>query len=276
VDKKLESRRTQVSLLDQAVAAQKISRVKRLIAQTKKATKVDRTGEEEEAIRAAVDYLTAAILAAIDQLNALLEEVIHIPANGAPELLTRKVQQMSRDVQELGRVGKAVPAQRTQLALWEERLRSLPIPSTSSPKPAPLHQLVEREYWTTKLCPLCAADHGQQCVILDGPRTGQLRGTPHADRLRLLIEDTEKRQTEEGKETQTVWQAYDVACPVCQQKPGSWCQSSGRPHAPRSKRAKDFTQQKKPHPEPKTISEISPKPAPRAPAPMIYDDPRGE
>ncbi|MFD7498321.1 cell division protein ZapB [Streptomyces sp. NPDC059832] len=244
VEKEVESRRTQVSLLDQAVAAQKVSQVKSLIAQAKKATKVDQTGEEKEAIRAAVDYLAAAIPAAIDRLNTLLEEVSHIPANGDPELLTRKVQQMSREADELGRVGRGVPHQRAQLALWEERLRSLLVLPPRSPTPGPLHQLVGRGYWTTKMCPLCAADHGQQCVILDGPRTGQLRGTPHADRLRLLIGDIEERQTE-GKETRTVWQAYDVTCPACQQKPGAWCRTSGRPHALRSKRAADFTQQKR-------------------------------
>ncbi|MFH8476254.1 hypothetical protein [Streptomyces sp. NPDC018000] len=117
VEKEVESCRTQVSLLDQAVAAQKVSQVKSLIAQAKKATKVDQTGEEEEAIRAAVDYLAAAIPAAIDRLNTILEEVSHIPANGDPELLTRKVQQMSREADELGRVGKGVPHQRAQAVL---------------------------------------------------------------------------------------------------------------------------------------------------------------
>ncbi|MEK8141638.1 hypothetical protein NKH18_00630 [Streptomyces sp. M10(2022)] len=73
-EKEVESRRTQVSLLNQAVAAQKISQVKDLIAQTKRVTKVDRTGEEETAIRAAVDHLAAAIPAAVDRLNALLKK----------------------------------------------------------------------------------------------------------------------------------------------------------------------------------------------------------
>ncbi|MGW8668791.1 zinc finger domain-containing protein [Streptomyces niveus] len=247
-EKEVESRRTQVSLLDQAVAAQKISQVKSLIAQTKKATKVDQTEEEERAIRAALAYLAVAIPAAIDRLNALLEEVSHIRANGDPELLTRKVRQMSGEADELRRVGKGVPHQRAQLALWEERLRSLLVPPPGSPTSVPSHQLVGRGYWTAKMCPLCAADCGRQCVILDGPRTGQLRGTPHADRLRLLTGDFEKCQTE-GKEAQTVWQSYDVTCPVCHQKPGAWCRTPGRPHALRSKLAADFTQQKRQKPE---------------------------
>ncbi|MEV4975964.1 zinc finger domain-containing protein [Streptomyces scopuliridis] len=247
VEKELESRRTLISLLDQAVDTRKFNQIQSLIKQAKKATKMDQTRREKEAIHAAVDYLAAEIPATVNRLNGLLEEVSLIPANGAPEPLIRKVQQISQEIDELGRAGKGVPHQRAQLALWEERLKSLLVLPPASPAPVPLHQLVGRGYWTTKVCPLCGADHGQQCVILDGPRTGQLRGTPHADRLRLLIGEIEERQTEDIRRTPTVWQVYDVTCPVCEKKPGAWCRTPGRPHELRYKLAADFTQQRKPN-----------------------------
>ncbi|WEH43993.1 hypothetical protein [Streptomyces sp. AM 2-1-1] len=248
-EKEAESRRTEVHELNQAVAAEKLSQVKSLIAQVKKATKVDRTMEEEAAIRAAAEYLTAAIPAALAHLNKLLEEVSRIPANGDPDLLALKVQQMTHGADELARAGKKVRHQRAEISLWKERLESLLALPPRSPVPGPLHQLVGRGYWTTKTCPLCGADRGQQCVTLGGPRTGQLRGTPHADRLRLFLREIGDRKTEETGRAPTIWQVYDVTCPACQKGPGAWCLSPGRPHTRRYQLAADFTQQRKPNTE---------------------------
>ncbi|MEV5295426.1 hypothetical protein AB0K64_29910 [Streptomyces sp. NPDC053741] len=245
--KEIESRRTLMSLLDQAVGARKVSQMQSLIKQAKKATKVDRTKQEEEAIRAAADCLAAEISATVDRVNVLLGELSRFPASGDPDSLMRRTQQISQDVDELARVGKGVTHQRAQLALWEERVKSLLVLPSGAPAPGPLHELVGRGYWTVKMCPLCGADHGQKCVILDGPRTGQLRETPHADRLRLFLGEIEERQTEDAGGTTTVWQAYDVTCPVCQKGPGAWCRALGRPHSLRYKLAADFTQQRKPN-----------------------------
>ncbi|XXZ47424.1 hypothetical protein AAGT00_00245 (plasmid) [Streptomyces cavourensis] len=225
--------------------------MKSLIAQVKKATKVDRTREEEAAIRAAGEYLTAAIPAAIDRLSDLLEEVSRIPANGDPELLTLKVRQIAHETDELARVGKSVRHQRAELSLWKDRLDSLLVLPPGSLAPGPLHQLVGRGYWTAKTCPLCGADRGQQCVTIEGPRARQLRDTPHADRLRLFLTETEERKKEESGKAPTVWQVYDVTCPVCHKEPGDWCRSPGRPHALRYKLAAEFTQQRKPNLESK-------------------------
>ncbi|MFJ1799042.1 hypothetical protein [Streptomyces sp. NPDC088180] len=248
-EKEVESRRTEVHKLNQAVAAEKLSQVKSLIAQVKKATKIDRTREEEAAIRAAAEYLTAATPAAIAHLNELLEEVSRIPANCDPDLLALKVQQITHETDELTRVGKNVRHQRAELSLWKERLESLLVLPPHSPVPGPLHQLVGRGYWTAKACPLCRADRGQQCVTLGGPRTGQLRDTPHADRLRLFLREIGDRKAEETGRASTIWQVYDVPCPACQKGPGTWCRSPGRPHTRRYQLAADFTQKRKPNTE---------------------------
>ncbi|MGW3303988.1 zinc finger domain-containing protein [Streptomyces rubiginosohelvolus] len=248
-EKQWESRRTELRGLNQAVTAEKLSKVKSLIAQVRKATKVDRTEEEEAAIRSAAEYLTTAIPAALAHLGHLFVEIRRIPASGDPELLAANVQQISQATDELARVGKRVDQQRAELSLWEDRLDSLTVLTPGSTATGPLHHLVGRGYWTAKSCPLCQSDQGQQCVTLDGPRAGQPRDTPHADRLRLFLgEAGEPKRDGEGK-APTVWQVYDVTCPVCEREPGLWCQSSGRPHAPRYRLAAEFTQQKKPNRE---------------------------
>ncbi|MFH9118372.1 zinc finger domain-containing protein [Streptomyces globisporus] len=264
-EKEIESRRAEVHRLNRAVAAEKLSQVKSLITEVKRATKVDRTGEEEAAIRAAAEYLTAAIPAALTRLNGLLEEVSRIPANGDAELLALKIQQITHETDELARVGKGVRHPRAELSLWKDRLESLLVLPPGSPAPGPLHQLVGRGYWTAKTCPLCGADRGQQCVTLDGPRAGQLRDTPHADRLRLFLREIGERKSEESGSPSTVWQVYDVTCPACRKEPGAWCRSPGRPHALRYKLAAEFTQQRKPHLETKSSQQDVYLAAPDAP-----------
>ncbi|MFF9593838.1 hypothetical protein ACF1FX_32420 [Streptomyces sp. NPDC014646] len=246
VENKVRSRRTLVSRLNQAVADQKTSEVKALHPRVKRATKVDRTTEEEKTVRAAADYLAAAASAATEHLDTLLEDIGRIPANTDRQLLKSKVQQLLQKAAELGKLGEIGEHRRAQLDLWSERLMYAPYPPQAPTKlsreqHAPLHQLVGRGYWTTKPCPLCKADCGQQCVIHEGNRAGQVRTVPHAERLRPIIQELEEQQKEQQGEARTVWQVYDVTCPSCGQEAGAWCRTSGKPHHRRSKLAAEFT-----------------------------------
>ncbi|MFI9630235.1 hypothetical protein [Streptomyces sp. NPDC052042] len=243
MEKKAEARRTLFSRLNQAVADQQTAEVRALLLEAKTATKADRTEEEETAVRAATDYLAAAVPAATKRLDALLEDISRIPANTDPRLLKPKVQQLFEEASAIGKLGEHRQA---RLELWSERLLYMPFPPRT---PTPLkaresaspHEVAGRGYWTTRPCPCCKADRGQKCVINDGSRAGQVRQVPHADRLRPIIEELKEQQENQRGEIRTVWQVYDVTCPVCRQEAGTWCLTPGRPHQPRSKPAAEFT-----------------------------------
>ncbi|MFI7103220.1 hypothetical protein ACIBK8_28170 [Streptomyces sp. NPDC050161] len=252
VEKEVESRRTLISRLNRAVADQKITKVKALHRTVKTATKVDRTVEEEEAIRIAAGFVAAAVLAATERLDALLEDIGRTPANTGRQLLEMKVQRLFQATAGIGDIGDIGEHRRAQLELWSERLRYVPFPprapSSLSRGEGTLlsHQKVGRKYWTKAPCPLCKADRGQQCVIYEGNRAGRVRGAPHAKRLVPIVEELQEQQKEHRGETRTVWQVYDVTCPVCGQESGAWCLTSGNPHHQRSKRAAEFTQRQEP------------------------------
>ncbi|MEU6949517.1 hypothetical protein ABZ957_30430 [Streptomyces sp. NPDC046316] len=247
VKKKTEIRRELFARLSQAVAAQKTGSVKALLAEIKTGTRGGRTEEEEHTVRKAAAYLAAVEAAKLARLDTLLEDISRFPANEDPWCLRSKVEQLFQVATEVGKLGEHLQA---QLNLWSTRLRYLPFP----PRPAkpfrpqervPLHQQVGRSYWTTRPCPQCGADRGQQCVVDGGPHAGRIRQVPHADRLRRVIDELQEQQKKHGA-VRTVWRAYDVPCPHCGQEAGAWCLTPGEPHSARSKEARKITEQQEP------------------------------
>ncbi|MFE1271284.1 hypothetical protein [Streptomyces sp. NPDC058758] len=247
VKKETDARRELFARLSRAVAAQKTGSVKALLGEIKTGTRSGRTEEEEHTVREATAYLAAVEAAKLARLDTLLEDVSRLPANEDPWRLKSKVEQLFQVATGAGKLGEHRQA---QLDLWSTRLRYLPFP----PRPAkpsrpqervPLHQQVGRAYWTTRPCPQCGADHGQQCVIDGGPHAGRVREVPHADRLRPVIDELQEQQQQHGA-VRTVWRAYDVPCPHCGQDAGAWCLTSGEPHSARSKEARKLTEQQKP------------------------------
>ncbi|MFD9240663.1 hypothetical protein ACFV0D_01745 [Streptomyces sp. NPDC059556] len=251
VKKETEARQELFARLNQAVTDQKTGRVKALLTEVKTTTRDGRSEEEEHTVRAAADYLAAVISAALARLDTLLEDISRLPANEDPWRLKAKVEQLFQVAAGIGKLGEHRQA---QLELWSERLRYMPFPPRPSTalmplKPqesAPLHQQVGQAYWNTRRCPHCGAGPGQQCVIDEGRRTGQVRNVPHADRLRSTIRELQEQQKKHGV-ARTVWQVYDVTCPDCDQSAGAWCLTPGRPHSSRSRRAKERTEQREPH-----------------------------
>ncbi|MFF7780419.1 hypothetical protein ACFZCG_39155 [Streptomyces tanashiensis] len=244
VEKEAETRRDLVARLNQAVADQKVRGLKGLLARVKTATRDSRTEEEEHAIREAADHLAAVVSAALARLDALLEEVSRLPANEDPRRLKSKIKQLFQVAVGSSKLGEHRQA---QLELWSERLRYLPSPPRpfTPPMPqqrVPLHQQVDRVHWAMMPCPTCGSARGQQCVIDEGGRAGQVRNVPHADRLRFTLQEQQKQHAGSG----VVWQVYDVPCPECGQESGTWCLTTGKPHPSRSKQARKLTEQHEP------------------------------
>ncbi|MER5570496.1 hypothetical protein ABT083_30555 [Streptomyces goshikiensis] len=248
VEKETEARRELFARLSQAVAAQKTGSVKAVLAEIKAGTtRGGRTEEEEHTVREAAAYLAAVEAARLARLDTLLEDVSRLPANEDPWLLKSKVEQLLQGATGAGKLGEHRQA---QLSLWSTRLRHLPFP----PRPAtpfrpqervPLHEQVSRAYWTTRPCPQCGVDRGQQCVVDGGPHAGRVRQVPHVDRLRPVVDELHEQQKKHGV-VRTEWRAYDVPCPDCGQEAGAWCLTPGKPHSARSKRARELSAQQEP------------------------------
>ncbi|WP_241846083.1 zinc finger domain-containing protein [Streptomyces sp. MJM1172] len=248
VEKETEARQELFARLSQAVAAQKTGSAKAVLAEIKAGTtRGGRTEEEEHTVREAAAYLAAVEAARLARLDTLLEDVSRLPANEDPWLLKSKVEQLLQGATGAGKLGEHRQA---QLSLWSTRLRHLPFP----PRPAtpfrpqervPLHEQVSRANWTTRPCPQCGVDRGQQCVVDGGPRAGRVRQVPHVDRLRPVVDELQEQQKKHGV-VRTVWRAYDVPCPDCGQEAGAWCLTPGKPHSARSKRARQLSAQQEP------------------------------
>ncbi|MER5204798.1 hypothetical protein [Streptomyces sp. NPDC002825] len=244
--KETEARRELFARLNQAMADQMTRSVKTLLTESKTATRDGRTEEEEHTIRAAA-YLTAVEAATFARLDTLLADISCLPANEDPWFLKSRLEALLRAATGAGRIGED---RKAQLELWSTRLRYLPFPPRSTmplrqQEGVPLHRQVGRAYWTTRPCPRCAADCGQQCVVNDGPRAGRVRQVPHADRLRTVINELQEQQKKHVA-VRTTWRAYDVTCPDCGQEAGAWCLTPGEPHSSRSKRARKSTEQQGP------------------------------
>ncbi|MEU4729613.1 hypothetical protein [Streptomyces sp. NPDC023588] len=248
VEKEREARRELFARLSQAMATQKTGSVKAVLTEIKAGTRGGRSKEEEHSLREAAASLAALEAAKLACLDTLLEDISRLPANEDPWRLRSEAEQLFQAAAEAGKIGKH---RRAQLNLWKTRLRYLP----SWPRPAPpqrpqervpLHQQVGRAYWTTKPCPQCGADRGQQCVFDGGPRAGRVREVPHANRLQPVIDELQEQKKHEA--VRTVWRAYDVTCPHCGQEAGAWCLTPGEPHSARSKQARKLTEQHKPLP----------------------------
>jgi len=53
---------------------------------------------------------------------------------------------------------------------------------------------VARRYWIQRSCPLCNAEQGKDCVLIEGPNSGKPRKGGHNERLQLILDERKAAQ----------------------------------------------------------------------------------
>ncbi|MFK0182165.1 hypothetical protein ACIQVR_40145 [Streptomyces xanthochromogenes] len=257
LEQQAEVRRSLLADLDAAVAAGHTPRVRTLLTHVNLAAGPDRTEEEMRVVGAAADHLASVASAAAERVQALLEDLRSLPRHRAEYQLRPQVQQLIQAAAEAGRL--LGPRQVAQIAAWKARAGlDKPAPAQTAtprtpverPQPRPqLHKQVARRHWIKTSCPRCRAGSGQECVVVNGSRTRQVRHVPHDERLKPIIDERRERQRNQPKPPPP-WRVYEVTCPDCGQGADARCTTAGGPHRSRVERAKEFTRLRKPRPEP--------------------------
>ncbi|ONK09296.1 hypothetical protein STBA_71510 [Streptomyces sp. MP131-18] len=250
-----EVRRDLFSRLADAVAGGQTKEARVLLIRVNATASHDRTEEEDDIVGTAADYLDAVASAAADRVKALLSDLrrrrrFDMSATELRLLVQEIIQAAAQAGELLGTYEKS------QIAAWTARMglgtptpTSARAPAASAPagrrtQRRPLHAQVARRHWYKSSCPRCQAGKGENCVIDDEARTGEVRNVPHNERLQLIVDERKAQQ----KRTRP-WRVYEVTCPDCGQGDGERCRTPGGPHRSRVERAKTFTQLKKPRPE---------------------------
>lgn len=218
-----------------------------------KATKDDRSEDENRTIAAAADYLTAVAAARNERLNALLDDLDRLPPDLDPNVLRIKVRELLQAASQAGSIG---PHRQARVNAWRERVRHTAGPGQAvqqrvmagEEKRLPqLHKQVARRMWLERSCPRCGAGSSEKCVVDTAP--GDARQVPHSERLKPIIDERREQQRAQAK-ARRPWRVYEVTCPDCGQGAEKRCTTSGGPHRARVELAKEFTLQRKPRPAP--------------------------
>ncbi|WP_327129645.1 zinc finger domain-containing protein [Streptomyces sp. NBC_01727] len=268
----VEVRRDLFSRLSKAVATRNNTQVRQLLVRVNATAGHDRSEAEDGIAGAAGDYIAA--LGRENQNRPAKARARRARENGSEAAATRVRNVLSNlrrrgdslsaaEVRKLvkmltraaAQAGDCVSADETmQIARWTTRGAGRNSPAAPGPMATlraeadgdrrpetkrPRHDQVARRFWIKKTCPRCLAAAGKNCVNGGRTGTGEVRKTPHDERLRLIV-DERKLKAQKHKENPPR-QPSDVTCPDCDKAPGTQCATpSGGPHRSRVERAQRF------------------------------------
>lgn len=192
-----EERRKLFDKLNRAVAEQKPGRVRRLLRRVKATASEDRTDAESAVYERATTYFDSlddrtrdAVEAEADtekgarkaagRVRSALQRLRGYDAY-TPDLRPQ-VEELVRSAALAGELLTRGEARRVEV--WKKRAAR-----------GPQKQLhVARRYWIQRSCPLCNAEQGKDCVLVEGPNSGKPRKNGHNERLQLELDERKTAQ----------------------------------------------------------------------------------